>query len=51
MIPVVDRQFPVLMRAAMYPISVPIKISVLHKIGYLVKRICCTEMYYLMASK
>ena len=50
-ISVVDRQLTVSMRATMYPRSVPIEISVLHKIGNLVKRHMCTEMYNLMESK
>ena len=51
MVSVVDRPFPVVMGATMYPRSVPIEISVLHKIGNLVKRHMCTEMYNLMESK
>ena len=48
----VDHQgFPVLMRATMYPRTVPIEISVLRKIGNLVKRHLCTEENNLMESK
>ena len=43
--------FPVLMRATIYPRTAPIEISVLHKIGNLVKRHLCTEEDNLMESK
>ena len=43
--------FPVLMGATMYLTSVPIVISVLHKIGILVKKNWRTEMNNLMESK
>ena len=46
-----DHRFPVLMRATMYPRAVPVEISVLHKIGNLVKRHLCTEEDNLMESK
>ena len=50
-LPVDHHGFPVLMRATMYPRTVPIEISVLHKIGYLVNRHLCTEENNLTESK